>query len=112
MRAKTGCTLIGISLLFATGFASAGDFGDRVDHRFDRIGAHREQVLDRKGERIDARYDRRAERAEALGHAKLADRLEQRGDRIEARYDKRGERAENRWDRRGDRFDRRWDRRH
>lgn len=87
MRGQTvwlGCAL----LMLLTPVARARDFGDRVNARLDRRGAHVERV-----------FDARAERSAALGYDGRAARLERRG-----------ERRDNYWDRRGDLFDRRWDR--
>ena len=57
MKAWLGIAL-GFGLL-AAGTASAGDFGDRIDHRLDRRGDRREARLDRRGDRFDRRWDRR-----------------------------------------------------
>ena len=101
---------LGLGLLAASTAASAGDFGDRVDHRLDRKGDRIEHRLDHKGDRIEGRFDRRAAQAATNGHDGRARRLEREGARIDARLDRRGALADARWDRRGDRFDRRWDR--
>ena len=50
MARKSTLVLIAIALLLGAGTAAAADFGDRVDHRFDRIGEHREHQFDRRGE--------------------------------------------------------------
>ena len=104
--------VLGVCALGAVSAASAVDFGDRVDRRFDRHGDRIEARLARKGDRIDHRLDLRADRQAALGHGNNAVRLDRKGDRIDQRLDRRGDLADARWDRRGDRVERRWDRWH
>lgn len=51
--------MLTLPLLLLAGTASAGDFGDRVQHRFERHGDRIDNRLDRRGEHIDRRWDRR-----------------------------------------------------
>ena len=59
MARKPPLVLIAIALLLGAGPVAAAGYGDRTDDRVHRIGEHRENRLDGRGDRIDRRWDRR-----------------------------------------------------
>ena len=59
MARMTAPALIAIALLLGAGTVAAAGYGDRMDHRFDRVGEHREHRLDGRGDRFNRRWDRR-----------------------------------------------------
>ena len=80
---------LALPLLLLASTANAHDRGDRIEHRWDA-----------RGDRIDRRLDLRADRQYALGHEQRAAVLDRAGDRIDARFDRIGARREARFDRR------------